>query len=402
MFSPSFFIIGILCYNLQEGSIKEMKKKYLISLITILSISLLLIIISLFENASDWWSLNISQTYITIVGIITNFLPFSLFEVTVIFLVLFAISLIIKFIFSLFSKNKKIILKRLYNVFLFAISIVLSYAAIAGIAYKRSKVDIIQYEGEITPALVSDTITYYLDDYNKVASSLPRDENNVVISPYSFDELSLLLQKEMDKLDSPYFYKHTGKPKSTFFSPILSELHITGINFAFTSEANVNTSMPWVDLPFTMGHELAHLKGVMREDDANLVSLYVLLNSDDPFLRYSAYFRSFSRLLEIKQLTNYKEYEYFVNQMNPYIFTDNGYYNKYFIDHDMLSKIADFMNNIYLMFNGQKEGTNSYVDKSEYDDSGKKDDDGHTIYTYTSYSPYQKLMIAHYLNMTSR
>lgn len=379
---------------------KEMKKKYLISFGVIILISILLWIISSFEGASDWWSIHISQVYITAVGTITNFLPFSLFEVTITFLVLLGLSLLIRFIFSLFSKNKKFIFAHLYKIFIFTMTLVLSYTAIAGIAYKRSAVDIEQYEGEITPELVSETISYYLKDYNEITASLPRDENNVLVSPYTFDEISTLLQKEMNKLDSPYFYKHTGKAKNTFFSPILSEFHITGINFAFTSEANVNTSMPWIDLPFTMGHELAHLKGVMREDDANLVSLYVLLNSEDPFLRYSAYFRSFSRLLEIKQLTNRKEYDAFVNKMHPYIFVDYGVYNKYFYEHDLLSKLSDFINNIYLMFNGQKEGTDSYIDQSEYDDSGKKDDDGNTIYTYTSYSPYQKLMIAHYVSKT--
>lgn len=377
-----------------------MKKRYWISLIIILVVSCLLWIISSFPEASEWWTKNISSIYITIIGSITNFIPFSLFEVTVIGLVLFGILLIIRFIYSLFSKNIKNILVRFYKIFLFGMSIVLSYGAIAGIAYNRKPVDVIQYEENITPELVSETIKYYLKDYNGVASSLSRDEKGVVICPYTFDELSSKVSEEMKKLDSSYYYSHTGRAKATFFSPILSELHITGINFAFTGEANVNTSMPWIDLPFTMAHELAHLKGVMREDDANLVALSILTNSSDPFLRYSAYFRGFFRLLEIKQLTDYNEYESTLRALSNYVYIDNNYYAQYFIDHDLLSKVADFFNNIYLQFHGQEEGTGSYDDTSDYVDTGEKDDGGHHIFVYTNYSPYQKFLIANYVNKT--
>ena len=377
-----------------------MKKLKYIPLVCVFLLGILIWIISSFEEASEWWTVHISSIYIFLIGSITNLLPFSLFEVTVLFFVLVGVFLLFRLIASFFTKNGKYILKCFYKVFMFAMILLLSYQGIAGIAYHRKEVDILQYNEEnITPIFVSDCIQFYLDDYNSIASILPRDEKNALVCPYSYDELASLVQKEMEKLDSPYFYTYTGKPKATFLSPILSELHITGINFAFTAEANVNTAMPWMDLPFTMAHELAHLKGVLREDDANLTALSVLLTSDVPFLRYSAYFRSFFRLLEIKALTNYDEYERYYKQIHQNIFLDNFEYSDYFQEHDILTKISDFFNDLYLKFHGQEEGTHSYVDTSDFEDSGEQDDSGHPIYTYISYSPYQKFMFANYASI---
>ena len=110
--------------------------------------------------------------------------------------------------------------------------------------------------------------------------------------------------------------------------------------------------MPSIDIPFVMAHEIAHLKGVMREDDANLVALYVCINSSNSFVRYSGYFRGFSRLLEIKAYTNNKEYKEVIQQMDPRIFLDNSNYSTYFKEHDLLQYLSTFINDIYLYING--------------------------------------------------
>jgi len=42
--------------------------------------------------------------------------------------------------------------------------------------------------------------------------------------------------------------------------------------FPFTFEANVNVDIPPYQIPSTMLHELSHLRGFMREDEANFIS----------------------------------------------------------------------------------------------------------------------------------
>ena len=50
------------------------------------------------------------------------------------------------------------------------------------------------------------------------------------------------------------------------------------------------------------------------------------------------------------------------------------------------------------MMNGQKEGTDSYDDKSDTEHVGN-DEDGNEIRVYKNYSSYQKLLIQNYVDL---
>ena len=43
------------------------------------------------------------------------------------------------------------------------------------------------------------------------------------------------------------------------------------------------------NIPHTICHELSHLKGFMREDEANFIGYLACIRSDDPMFRYSGY-----------------------------------------------------------------------------------------------------------------
>jgi hypothetical protein len=76
-------------------------------------------------------------------------------------------------------------------------------------------------------------------------------------------------------------------PKPIASSPLFSWLGITGIFVPFTGEANVNTSVPDSDLPFSAAHELAHQRGIAREDEANYVAYLACRAHPDPDFRYA-------------------------------------------------------------------------------------------------------------------
>ena len=54
-------------------------------------------------------------------------------------------------------------------------------------------------------------------------------------------------------------------------------------------EANYNNVMYVMNLPSTLCHELAHLKGFIREDEANLIGYLACVQSEDIYFRYSGY-----------------------------------------------------------------------------------------------------------------
>ena len=125
------------------------------------------------------------------------------------------------------------------------------------------------------------------------------------------------------------------------------------------------------NIPLTIAHEIAHTKGIMREDDANQLAFYVCLNSDNPYLRYAAYCAHFGQL-EIMA-------SYLKDDEKPSLVKVNAQFNKtrnyiyeYWKKHNLLGKVGDFFNNLYIKSSGVKEGTDSYsigTDNYEYDNT---------------------------------
>jgi hypothetical protein len=77
------------------------------------------------------------------------------------------------------------------------------------------------------------------------------------------------------------------RPKPALFSPVLSRLGIAGIFVPYTGEAHVNGSLPDVDIPFAASHELAHQRGLAREDEANYAASVACRAHPAPEFRYS-------------------------------------------------------------------------------------------------------------------
>lgn len=78
-------------------------------------------------------------------------------------------------------------------------------------------------------------------------------------------------------------------PKPIYFSDLMSQEYVSGIYYPFSMEANYNTVMSLMNKPFTMCHELAHIKGYIYEDEANILGYMACVESDDPLLQYSGY-----------------------------------------------------------------------------------------------------------------
>lgn len=92
-------------------------------------------------------------------------------------------------------------------------------------------------------------------------------------------------------LEWPVLGGATTRAKPVLLSPLLSYMGISGIFIPFTGEANVNTTLPEWDLPFVAAHEMAHLRGFAREEEANAVAFLGCRSDPDPYVRYSGLLR---------------------------------------------------------------------------------------------------------------
>ena len=78
------------------------------------------------------------------------------------------------------------------------------------------------------------------------------------------------------------------RAKGVKLSRLMSYTDFTGFFFPFTGEANVNTDFPPSLFAATVAHELAHQRGVAKEQEANFVAVLACLRNDDPDFTYSA------------------------------------------------------------------------------------------------------------------
>ena len=76
----------------------------------------------------------------------------------------------------------------------------------------------------------------------------------------------------------------------------MSYTDFTGFFFPFTAEANVNTDFPPALFASTVAHELAHQRGVAKEQEANFAAVLASLEYGDAEYCYSACVLAYTHL----------------------------------------------------------------------------------------------------------
>ena len=93
-----------------------------------------------------------------------------------------------------------------------------------------------------------------------------------------------MLGDTYDQLDGYY-----PRPKALLSSDFMCQQYMCGYYFPFSMEANYNDVMYILNIPSTMCHELAHLRGFIYEDEANFIAYLACVESDDTFFQYAGY-----------------------------------------------------------------------------------------------------------------
>lgn len=363
----------------------------------ILLIVILLVVFNQLRKNSDIanaWSDSFARGYQTFFGKISALVPFSLMECLIIALVVFTIITIVLFIID-FVKLKWIKgVSKILTAVLIYLLVGLSYQVSCEFNYSRDEVPLDYYDGELIKSDYKKIVNYFLDDFNYCSSKLTYLENGEVVSPYSLDEVNRIALEEYKKLDDPYFYDRSVKAKPMFLSFLYREFQITGVYFAPFGEVNINTMATNGEIAFNVCHELAHSKGVMRENDAQNVAAFITLNSDDYFFRYSGYINTFSSIFSIINYTgDSNDKAEASSKIDSNITRNLSYINKYWSGHDLLGKVGNWINNLYIKMLGGS-GTTDYNDTPITINPSTNE--------ITSLSNYQKLYFAKYYENVSK
>jgi hypothetical protein len=356
-------------------------------------------IIKSFPESADFYTKHFSGVYVKFVGDFTSQIGFSIFEVGVILTLGLLIFLIVR-IFTGIKKKKLTWLSRLLTLLTFTLCLTNLYIGTASVAYGRSPLDLPMAQNEeIDETTIEDALKHYVDEYNDLGTKFSRNDDGTIISPYTHNEISTLINDEYRKLSkiTSYYLDYEPLGKDMIFSFLFSEFHLTGITMSITGEANINSWISSVEYPFTLAHEFAHAKGCYREDDANTTALYILMNSDNDYLKYCGLYIGIGALIDAYQTTYRVSYSEKYPLSNN-ILKERSTIYKFWEDHDALSDWADFWNDLYLKMNGNQNGTDDYNDVSTKEDTGKVDDQGNKIFKITNFSNYQKIIYKIYLS----
>ncbi|MFR1565331.1 MAG: DUF3810 domain-containing protein [Christensenellales bacterium] len=291
---------------------------------------------------------------------LTNWAAVSFYELTAVFLILGVPALFIAVIALLLKKSFARVKLYLYRLACAALIALTVFGLVYAPLYNRPPVTetLAISDAAVTDEQVYHAAEYYVDRLNEASGKLSRDGQGAVLPPHSFSETAELINSGFIGLGDGYFAEYDVRPKQVALSVPMSYLGITGIYFPFTAEANVNVNIPSYELPFTMAHEIAHARGVSRENEANIVAFAVCLYSSDAYLNYSALMSAAARTLNSLPDDDFAELR---SRLKPEIIAEYALAARHYERYDgVIDKISSFFNNLFLKANGIVSGTASY------------------------------------------
>lgn len=151
------------------------------------------------------------------------------------------------------------------------------------------------------------------------------------------------------------------RPKPVLWSYLLSVQQLCGVYSPFTIEANYNKVMPAYNIPHTICHELSHLKGFMREDEANFIGYLACISSDQLEFQYSGYLTGWVYATNALAKVDMEEYMSLFGDLDPLVLQDlrqnNEFWDRY---NGRTAQVANTLNDTYLKMNAQTDGVQSY------------------------------------------
>lgn len=301
---------------------------------------------------------------------LTGWLPFSLAEVTIVLGPLLLAAVVIRYLYRLVTRKEERFFRCFNGILhvLCTISVVFfCYVIGCGINYYRYPVS--AYLGLTVQDSSEEELAGLLKELAQTASGLreelAEDDNGVYCLPMSHRELGLQAKKAYEQLSKQYevFSGQYPAPKRVLLSRLMSYTQITGIYTCWTMEANVNVDISPYSIASTMCHELAHLRGFIREDEANYISYLACMASASFDVQYSGAMHALIHTGNALYRKNPEAYfEIYRTCYSEAVIRDlaaNSAYWKQF-EKTKVAETSEKINDSYLKANHQVDGTQSY------------------------------------------
>lgn len=158
-----------------------------------------------------------------------------------------------------------------------------------------------------------------------------------------------------------YLKRDYPRAKLAVSSPVMSNIHITGIYPYIIPEAVVNAQTPIMSLPHTICHEMAHQRGFAREDEANYIAYLACIHSDNPLFVYSGYYTAFTYAMDQLYLYDQKSWQEISSATACGIWLDNLEESNFWQQYQTVSsEFTGSVNDTYLTVMDVDDGVHSY------------------------------------------
>ena len=317
-----------------------------------------------FPEFSDIFNRYVSPFVRGFLATLTGWIPFSLAEFLLL-MVPFIVIAIVVFGLKRYSSSWRDVL--IFSLTILSVAAYVFSTFTLGFvpAYRGSRLDkkLGLDKQPVSADELRDTTYAVLEELTAIESEIGFKSDGFSVMPYSYEELNDKLMDAYDVACEKYDFipKLHSRVKRIMLSEPMTYTHISGVYTFFTGEANINTNFPDYTLPYTAAHELAHQRGIAREDEANFVAFLVCKDSDDVYIRYSAYLNMYEYLRNALYAANpdyYTETYYSVpvncrKEMTAY----SKFFDKY--RENVIEEVSETVNDTFLTINGT-EGTRSY------------------------------------------
>ncbi len=314
---------------------------------------------------ADFFNLKIASGFRFLLAKITGILPFSFAEILIILSPVW-IFLIIFFAVKLLKADKKKQIRFLASLFavltFFYSSFVLTFVT----AYRGTPLEdkLSLNREKLSADDIYVTLTTVTSELSALIKETDYSESGLSVMPYGFSSLNGKLNAAYKSAAEKYVFLNgfSSNVKEIMLSEPMTYTHISGVYTYFTGEANVNVNYPDYVIPFTVAHEMAHQRGIAREDEANFVAFLVCLESEDSYIKYSAYFNIFDYLFSALYRASAEKAKEFAATVPNEIKRELAAYSEFFEKYSdsVAADVSDKINNSYLVSQGQTAGVRSY------------------------------------------
>lgn len=298
-------------------------------------------------------------------AVLNDHLPFSVAELLIGLAVIAVLVYIIYTIIKLIRCGGR--LKRLYaaviNLLAAGLAVYAGFCMLWGVYYYGN--DFMTRSGlkndNISVEQLETVTEYFAALVNEYSSQVPRDADGNYVADCDAilrrsNEVYANVEETLPCLSGP-----AVRAKGVYFSRVMSYTDFTGFFFPFTAEANVNTDFPPALFASTVAHELAHQRGVAKEQEANFAAVLASLEYGDAEYCYSACMLAYTHLGNALYSADYDAWKSIYLTLNEDVRRDFAANREYWAQFETpVQKVSNTVYEGFLHSYDQTMGLKSY------------------------------------------